>query len=112
MNQLVGRRWSSMRFDLLRHSVPSNIRDSDEFAQWDQVALRLRDSDADASWSPVLRFDLRRRSRRLGASRAAGLSLSLVASRKAKIKANLGRLKRELEAAASEHDGFIVAIAV
>ena len=114
MYQTVGRRWNSLRFASLCLSAPSDARDAGELAQWDGIAARLRDAESDTACSPLAAgLDRGRRVRRLRSVRAAGLRLSLLPSRKTMIKANLGRLQREFEAAAAQgHDGFVVAIVV
>src|SRR5690348_9491648 len=103
MNPLGRRRWNWLPFDLLQVSTPDESRDADELAQWDQIAARLRDTESrGVRLSAARNVDHLRWARRSRPCPAASLSLSLLATRKAKIKADLGCLKRELETIASE----------
>ncbi|HUY35720.1 MAG TPA: hypothetical protein VMV69_23455 [Pirellulales bacterium] len=100
MNQSVVFRWSPLRIASLRHSVPSDATDTDALGQWDMVAALLRVAETDATVSPrASELDLRRWVRRLRPSGAADRRFPVATSRKTMIKADLDRLRRELEAA-------------
>jgi hypothetical protein len=115
MKRSVGRRWVSLRLDpqcpmVQRHMVHD---DADELAQWDQLALRLHDSAPLSRSRMTTDIDGRHRVQRLRANRAVGLRSVSAPLRKSMIKADLRRLKRQLEAAVARGcEACVLAIAV
>jgi hypothetical protein len=115
MNQSVGRRWVSLRLDpgcLTVHGLTVHD-DGDVLDQWDQLALRLHGSAPHSRSSMTTDIDQRHRVRRPRPNRAVGQRSVSAPLRKSVIKADLRRLKRQLEAVVARGcEACVLAIAV
>ncbi|HVC94607.1 MAG TPA: hypothetical protein VND64_12990 [Pirellulales bacterium] len=110
MNRSVGGRPVSSRLVSRRLTLHAD----DELDQWDRLALRLHNAVPLSVRSPVTRdLDHRQWARRLRPSRPLGPRSDLAPLRKSMVKADLSRLKRELEAAIARGcEACVLAIAV